>query len=444
MTLKNYILTLGLLLSVMASGQNQLIDKLAAIVGDNAVLVSTLETEMTNIRGAGENERCGLLESLMIQELFVDQAKIDTIEVSADEVDADLDRRLSGFLARLGGDKKKLEQMYKKSYNEIRADFKEIVRKQKIGEKVKAEITKDIQLTPSDVTEYFAKIPADSLPTMEKQYELLEISIMPEYSKVEIEKTKEKLNGFKKRIADGTKFETLAIMYSEGPSSVKGGELGYMDRRSLDKTFSATAFKLKKGEVSEVVKSEFGYHIIQLIGRRGEQINVRHILLKPKVTIPQLEKAEKMLDSVANLLREEKITFHEAAFLHSTNEDTKNNGGLMINPATGSSLFTGSILKELRIYDAVNTIKVKEVSDPFLKSDPRKGKSISIISIKSIVPAHKLNMQEDYQMLLNNATNYKTQTLVNKWIEKKVKSTYVKMAPEYHTCKFNINGWVKK
>lgn len=444
MALRKCIIVFGLLITVMSNAQEQLIDKIAAVVGDNAILISTIESEMVNMPGSGDKEKCNLLESLMIQDLLVDQAKLDTIEVAPSQVDGELDRRLNGFLARLGGDKSKLEKMYKKSYIDIRADFKEIVEKQLIAEKVRGEITKDLKIVPSDVTEYFNKIPKDSLPEIEEQYEIQEIKIKPEYTEEEIQKVKDKLNGFKKRIADGTSLSTLAILYSEGPSAVKGGELGFMDRKNLDKNFSAAAFKLKKGEISDIVKSEFGYHIIELVERRGEQINVKHILLQPKVTIPQLEKAEKKLDSIANVLREGKMTFHEAAFYHSTDEDTKNNAGLMVNPMTGASLFPISVCKELGFYQNISDLKLNEISSPFLRSDQRKGRSISIMKIKKVIPKHKMNMTDDYQLLLNNATNYKNQTEVNKWIKRKIKSTYLKIDQDFHGCKFNFDGWVKK
>jgi len=432
--------------NVLIKAQPRVIDKIVAVVGDKVVLKSEIEEQYLQMQAQGlvtnKNQKCEIFEQILFQKLLVVQAKIDSIEVSEKRVIAEIDNRIASFIQKIGS-KEKLEEYFGKNVLEIKEDFKPIIREQIIAQKMQMEITKDVKVIPSDVRQFFKKIPTDSLPMIDAQYEIARIVKKPEISKEEKDRVKEKLNKLRERILSGENFKTLAVLYSEDKSSAKnGGELGFVNKADLVTEFSTAAFELEKNEVSEIVETEFGYHIIKPIERKGNRINVRHILLIPKVSSEGKYKAEQELDSIAKVIRTDTLTFEQAAIKFSDDKDTRNNGGLMINPYTGTSKFK---IKQIEpsVNFALKNLKVGQISAPFQASNRGPSNEFVIIYLKSKIDAHKVNMKDDYQMIQEMAENDKKQKVINDWIKDIQSKTYIKIEEDYKQCKFNFPGWLK-
>jgi peptidyl-prolyl cis-trans isomerase SurA len=425
---------------------DSIIDNVIAVVGSEIVLKSEVEEQLMQMKARGiygsGNERCNIFEQLLFQKLLVTQAKLDSVEVTENQVDDDIERRLQGFIREIGGEQQ-LEDYFGKSILEIKQDFKPIVRGQLLAQKEQQEITGDVKITPSEVKAFFKSIPADSLPIVNATYEIAQIVIEPKISKAEKDAVKKKLENLRQRILKGESFSTLAVLYSDDKASAKnGGELGFINKGDLVKEFAATAYTLKEGEISDIVETEFGYHIIQLIEKRGNQVNVRHILMFPKVSADAKYKAKQKLDSIARLIRLDSLTFGEAAMRFSEDEDTRKNKGLMVNPYTGTSKFEIKQIDPATNY-ALRKLKVGEISDPF-EAKNEKGKTVfKIIYKKAENKAHTINLKEDYQQVQDMALANKKQKVIKEWVEKKQKQTYIKVSPSFKSCKFNYPGWVK-
>lgn len=440
------ILLFTVVVSTPVFSQDKTIDQVIAVVGDNCVLKSDIENQFLQMESTsdfrGVDLKCNILEELLYQNLLLHQAALDSLSVSDKEIDSQLDRRIRYFVSQVGSEKK-LEEYFNKSIIEIKSDLRETLKKQMLAEKMQEKLTGSIKVTPSEVRQYFKSIPKDSIPTVNEQVEYEQIVLYPTVSDQEKLAVKEKLNGFRDRILKGDKFSTLAVLYSEDPgSAVKGGELGFVGRSDLVPEFSAVAFKLKDGEVSKIVETEYGYHIIQLIERLGEQINVRHILLIPKVDPVSAVKSRNSLDSISKIIRLDSITFKNAAEKFSQDKETKYNGGLAVNPYTNNSRFemdqldptTASWLKKL---------KVGEISNPFEFTNEKSQKCYKIIRLKARYPSHKANLSDDYQSIQDYAMNLKKQEIMKNWIEKEQKVTYIKIDNSYQNCDFKYNGWIK-
>lgn len=432
------------LLIFAASAQNKIVDGIAAVVGENIVLTSDVETQYLqfrmqgNIQG-GNQARCDILKNQIVQKMLLYEAKaVDSIEVSDDQIEANMNQRLQYFISQMGSEKK-LEEYYSKSIEDIKDEFREMISEQMLVQREQQEITSNVNITPSEVKKFYTSIPVDSIPTVPTQYVIGHIVKIPPISLKVLNETRTRLKGLRQRIIDGESFSTLAILYSQDPGSAKkGGELGFYGRGELYPEFEAVAYNLKKGEVSEIVKTKAGFHIIQLIERRGEMINVRHILLSPKPTTADIKDAKNELDSIAKLIRSGKMGFEEAARKFSDDPDATN-GGMMVNPATGNTRYNPDDLQPNVSY-AVKNMEVGEVSQPVPTQTQENKKAYQILYLHKKTEPHRANLQDDYNTIQNWALEQKKSEKLQEWIEEKRKETYIKVNPPYEDCDF-VSKW---
>ncbi len=430
------------------SSEQYVIDQVVAIVGNNIILESDVQNQYLNyrlqggIKGSISEVKCSILEDVMFQKLMVAQAEVDSIEVSDVQVEADLDRRLSGFIQQFGS-QDKMEDYYGKTLAEIKAELHDIVQEQLLAQQVQSGIVTSVDVTPSEIRSFFKSIPNDSIPIIKTEYVIAEIVKNPPISIEEKLSVKDQLNDIRRRILDGSSFGTMAIMYSQDPGSAKnGGELGFYGRGQLYPEFEAVAFKLNEGEISNVIETEAGYHIIQMIERKGDYINVRHILRTPKVSPADLNKAKRELDSIALLIRSDSITFEEAVARFSEGENA-NNGGLMINPYTMSTTFEAEQL-DPQVSFTIDRMNVGEISNPVpLKTEENKD-AYRIMYLKKRTKPHKANLEEDYSRIREWALQNKQMKTISEWITDKASDTYIKIIDEYKDCEFTHNWGIIK
>ncbi len=424
-----------------AKQQGQIIDRVVAVVGSNAILESDIENQYVNYRlqmgisGSAQGMRCKILEDILFQKLMVAQAEVDSLTVDDEQVNGELERRLSGFINQFGS-QDKLEKYYGKTIAEIKMELHDIVKEQMLAQQEQQNIVKDVMVTPSEIRDYFKSLPEDSIPVIKTEYVIRQIVKNPPISVEEKLRVKEKLLDLRKRILNGESFSTMAILYSEDPGSAKkGGELGFYGRGQLYPEFEAVAFKLKPGEISDIVETKAGYHIIQMIDRKGDFINVRHILLVPKVSPQDLVKARNILDSVAQLIRADSITFDEAVEKFSDDEN-KNNGGYLINPYTGGTSFEGEQL-DPQVSFTIQKMKPGEISNPVpMKTEEDQKDAYRLLYLESKTKPHKANMKDDYARIQQWALQHKQMQVINDWINEKAKKTYIRIIDDYKTCNF--------
>jgi peptidyl-prolyl cis-trans isomerase SurA len=440
--------SLALLAIVFTTSQAQdnSIDKIIAVVGNQVVLKSDVEQRFIGMKAQGYQSgsvdlKSEIFEDLLIEKLMIAQAQVDSIEVTEQEVENDLQRKIEMYIQQVGS-KEKLEQYFNKSIPDMKNELRDMTRNEKIKNKMRAEITKNVSATPAEVRNLYSTLPQDSLPVIPGDMQIQQITRSPKVTDDEKNRIREKLRSYRDRIMKGESFATLAVLYSEDPgSSQRGGELGFTPRANLVPEFANEAFNLKPGKISKIVESEYGFHIIQLIDRKGERINVRHILLKPRILQTDRTEATNILDSIADNIRNEKIKFEEAAFYYSDDKDTKNNGGLMVNPRNASSKFTKESLPPA-IAKAVNKLKVGEISEAFL-DDQRGQENYKIIKIKSLSKPHKANLSDDWSQFENMLIQQKQQKILNKWISEKQSGTYISIDDSYKNATFRYKNWIK-
>lgn len=422
--------------------QEQIIDEVVAVVGANYILQSDIEAQYIQYRMQGAIKdaratRCAILEDMLFQKLLLNQAELDSVQITDDQIEQTMDARFRYYIQQFGS-QEKLEQFYKKPLLQIKEEFRTLVQEQLMVDEVEQKLTKDIKVTPSEVRNFFNKIPTDSIPMIEMEYEVGQIVKEPIISKEEMEATRERLRGLRERILKGENFAALATLYSEDPGSArKGGEVGFVSRGQLYPEYEAIAFSLKKGEVSDIVKSKAGYHIIQLIERRGDMINTRHILLMPKISDDDLARASKLLDSVANLIREQKMTFEEAA-LKFSDDPGRINGGLLLNPMTGNTSFTANQL-DPKVFFAIDKMNVGDVSKPMAMINEEAKKTINLYYLKKRTEPHRANLKDDYSVIQEWALGEKKNKAINKWIGEKIGKTYFRINEYYTDCSFKHN-----
>jgi len=433
------------LITTYSYSQKTNIDEIVAVVGKNYILKSEIENQYNQLENTNNKSvdlKCEILEELLYQNLLIHQSELDSIEISDKDVEAQLEHRLRYFVSQIGSEKK-LEEYFNKSIVDIKNELRIALKKQMTAEKMQDKITGSIKVTPSEVRQFYNKLPADSIPTIDEEIEYQQIVIYPVITEQEKLAVKEKLNELRERILKGDKFSTLAVLYSEDPgSATKGGELGFVGRTDLVPEFAAVAFKLKDGEISKIVETEYGYHIIQLIERLGEQINVRHILITPKIDPNSAIKTRNKLDSIANIIRIDTITFYKAAEKYSQDANTKYNGGIAINPYTNNSHFSLDQLDPVTSY-WIKKLKTNEISTPFEFTDDKGKKCYKIIQLKSRIPAHVANLKDDYQKVQEMAITSKKQDIMNKWVQKQQQETYIHIDNSYANCNYKFNGWIK-
>jgi peptidyl-prolyl cis-trans isomerase SurA len=432
---------------LLGQENGKIIDQVIAQVGGNIVLESEVEAQymqyvmQEGITSNSENVKCSLLETMLYQKLLLNQAELDSVTVSDAQVESEMDRRLRHYIAMIGSPEK-FEEFYGKSILEFKDDLRDQVKELIMVEEVQRTITSNVKVTPSEVKAFFRKIPNDSLPTINSEVELSQIVKLPPINYDEIEKVKTKLEEIRLRVINGESFATLAILYSEDPGSAKnGGELGLFGRGEMFPEFEASAFTLKSGEVSELVETEAGFHILQLIERRGEYINVRHILVRPKVSPLDLAKAKIELDSIAELIENNAYSFEEAVVKFS-DDPSKNNGGILINPMTGNSLFDSDQM-DPKVFFVVDKLKAGEISSP-VQFQTEDGKdAYRILYLKSRTDPHKANLKQDWDKIQEWALEQKKQETIGEWINEKSEDTYIKINDKYNSCVF-LNTWASR
>ena len=440
------------LASVTASAQNKVIDEVVWVVGDEAILKSDVEGERLNAQYEGRkfdgDPYCIIPEELAVQKLFMHQAELDSVIVSEPAVLGELERRTNWLIDQIGS-KEKMEEYYNKTYTQIREMLRENIRSGMTVQKMQQKIMGDIRIVPADVRRYFSGLPQDSIPYVPTQVEVQIVTLEPKIPQEEIDRVKKALRDYTEQVTEGKiAFSTLARLYSEDEGSRRrGGELGFKGRGELVPEFANVAFNLQSPDkISKIVESEFGFHIIQLIEKRGDRINTRHILLKPKVEEKDMEAAIMRLDSVAKDIRNAKFSFDEAATYISQDKDTRNNHGLMANPKSGTARFEMQDLAQVsqEVAKTIEGLNVGEVSEPFTMINA-KGKEIcAIVKLKARIDGHKATITEDYQRLKSIVQAKLGEEKIQKWIKDKQKSTYVRINEDWVKCDFKYPGWVKK
>jgi len=442
------LLTTGLTIKAKPQASNDsLVDGVVAVVGANVVLRSDIETQYMqfraqgSIQGSSQSVRCQILEGILFQKLLYHQAQVDSVKVTESELDSQMDHRMRMFISQIGSPEK-LEEYYQKSISEIKDELRDIIKEQMMVQQAQEKITKEVNITPSEVKAYLKKLPKDSIPEISSEIEVGMILKSPVIGEAEKQACIDRLKGFKARIKTGDDFATLAILYSEDPGSAKkGGELGMFKRGDMRIEFEAAAFKLKPGEISDIVETEDGFHIIQMIERKGEYINCRHILLQPKVTMASMTRSKNILDSIATLIDQKKITFADAVIRFS-DDPSRNNGGLMINQNTGTSKFEASQL-DPKVFFVIDKLKVGDISAPVLYKTERGKEEYRLYYLKTRTVPHKANLESDYAKIHQMALDEKKMDVMNNWIKERIGKTYINIDDQYKNCPFH-RDWVKK
>lgn len=430
-----------------------IIDEVIWVIGDEAILKS--DVEAMRMQAAMEGQKwngdpdCVIPEQIAVQKLFKHQAQIDSIEVTDADVASEVEQYINYWLEMVDGSRERLEEYRHKPLSQIRNDLREELKDRRMVQKMKQKLVEDIAVTPAEVRRYFNDMPQDSLPFIPTEVEVQIVQMTPKITTEELNRVKEELREYTDRVNRGdASFSTLARLYSEDPGTARrGGELGFSGRGMLDPAFATVAFNLTDPKkVSKIVESEFGFHIIQLIEKRGDKVNVRHILRKPVVSDEAIESALGRLDSIANDIRAEKFTFEDAAAMLSDDKDTRNNKGLMSN----NDQQTGRITSRFKMQDlppevakVVDTMQVGQVSRPFQLINQR-GKTVCVIAkLKSRVEGHKASISEDFQTLKEVVLQRRQNDCIHQWVVDKIKSVYTRLNVDYHDCKFEYEGWIK-
>ncbi len=442
-----FFLLVMLFLTVASFGQRQVIDKVVATVGGELILLSDVEEQHAMAKEQRgelpEGARCEILTSIMISKLLLNQAKLDSIEVAEDQVETQLNARIDQILGYMGGKIDQFEAYYGQSIDEVKDRFREDLRDQMLTEQMRNQIMMDITVTPSEVKSFFNMIPADSLPYFNAEVEVGEIVYKPVVNEKEKQKSIDILTEIRRQIVeDGVNFGEMAKKFSNDASAQVGGDLGWAKRGSYVPSFEAAAYKLEKDEISPIVKSEFGYHLIQMLERRGNTVNVRHILIRPEITDADLKLAEVHLDSVRLLIQSDSITFSQAVKLFSDESaQSYNNDGRMVNPITGNTFFEIGDL-DPDVYFALDTLQLNGLSAPFEYTIPPGEIRYRIIQLQSRTAPHKANLQQDYSKIKDAAIQSKQSEFINNWVTEKIESTYIAIDGMYDGCT-TLNGWKK-
>jgi len=427
--------------------QKHNIDKIAAVVGNNIILLSDLNQQYTQYLYQGNkpdpNVKCYVLQQLLTQKLLKQQAEIDSVMVEESHVDDEVNKRMRYSMQRAGG-QERLEQFLNKSVLQYKDEIRPSVKDELISNKMQQKITENINVTPMEVEKYFKSL-GDSLPQFNTEVEIGEIVLNPQLTKAEKERFHDKIEALRLRIKGGEDFGVLAKTYSEDPgSSVDGGDLGFFDRSTMAKEFTAWAFKLKAGEMSPVFETEFGFHILQVIERRGEQVHARHILITPKTTSESIARLKIHADSIYNKVMTKKITFATAANQYSDNKETKYNGGMMLNAENVQSRSTFIPLDKIEpaVFLVIDTMKVGSISKPNLITGADGKEAYKIFYLKSKIPPHKANLVQDFPKIRDAAQSDKVNRTLSEWFEKRRESTYIKIDDEFVTCD-QLKIWTK-
>lgn len=439
---------------VVSIPESSIIDEVIWVVGDEPILKSEVEAmrlqaEEEGIRWTGDPD-CAIPEQLALQKLYLHQAAIDSVEVTESEVMQEVDRIINHWIQGIGS-REKLEEYRKQSITEMRQEMRETFRDRLMIDKMKRQLVEDINVSPADVRRYFNDLPEDSIPFVPTEVEVEILTKTPRIEQEEINRVKNELRNYTDRVTKGeTSFATLARLYSEDPGSARqGGEMDYMGRGMLDPTFANVAFNLTDpNKISKIVETEFGFHIIQLIDKRGDKIKCRHILLKPQVSPEAIEQGKQRLDSIAADIREGKFSFEDAASALSDDKDTRSSKGLMANLTEDGRTTSKFRMQDLSAFSTdvarvVDTMKVGEVSQAFQMINS-KGKTVcAIVKLKSRVEGHRATITEDFQTMKNVVLAQRRDDFLKEWVKDKLKDIYVRMNDRYKDCQFEYEGWIK-
>ena len=448
MKMKSAILAM-LLVSAAAIAQDNVIDEVIWVVGDEAILRSEVEEERLRAQYEGMpipgDPYCVIPEQLAIQKLYLHQAEIDSIEANESTVSHQVDARINFYLNQIGS-KEKMEEYFRKTTTEIREELMTSVRNQMIIQQMQAKLTENVKPTPAEIRRFYESLPQDSLPMIPAQVEVQILSFEPKVPVEEIERVKSRLREFTERVNSGNAdFAMLARLYSEDTESAKhGGELGFVGRGQLVKEFAEVAFNLNDPRrVSRIVQTEYGYHIIQLIEKKGDRINCRHILMRPRISGDDKVKAISRLDSIADVVRSGKATFEQAVAYFSEDKNTALNAGLMMNEQTGASKFEYQDLPP-EVAKQIYNMNIGEISKPFVMMDPMKNREVvAVVKLKTKVAAHKANLTDDYQVVRQLLVQKQSEELLKAWVQKKQSEIYVHIDENWRGCDFQFPGWVK-
>ena len=450
--LKGQTVAADTIVEEMAAPEPSIIDEVIWVVGDEAILKSNVEAmrlqgEMEGMKWYG-NPDCSIPEQIAVQKLFLHQAAIDSIEVTESEIISQVDQQINYWIQMADGSREKVEEYRNQSIAEMRQELRDEFRDRQLIEKMKEKLVEGINVSPADVRNFFKDLPEDSIPYVPTEVEVQIVAMTPRVSPEEVNRVKDELRNYTDRVTRGeTSFATLARLYSEDPGTARqGGELDYTGRGLLDPAFANVAFNLTDpNKISKIVETEYGYHIIQLIDKRGDKVKCRHILLKPKVTDEAIEQAKQRLDSIANDIRDAKFTFEDAATFISDDKDTKNNHGLMANTAEPGRLSSKFRMQDLptEVARVVDTLQVDQISAPFQMVN-NKGKTVVVIAkLKSRTEGHRATITDDFQVMKNVVLAKRRQDYLLDWVKNKLKDTYVWMNERYRDCDFEYQGWIK-
>jgi len=443
--MKKTLIAILLFSTLGMNGQSGLVDKVLAVIGDKIILHSDVEEQVKYIKAqqgfVSEDARCQLLDQIIVQKVFLQQAYIDSLVVTPEEVDQQLDTRIDQILRYMNNDVTQFEAYYGKSVQEVKEDFRTEIEDQIVMERMQAKSVESITVTPSEVKQFYRSIPKDSLPYFGAEVEVSEVVLKPKVNKQELQKAKDKLTKIKGQVSSGEKsFEELAKVYSDDPgSAAKGGDLGWVRRGELVPEFEAAVFTLNPMEYSSLVKTEYGYHLIQLIERRGNAVNARHILVKPEITSADMELAKTKLDTIRNLILTDSISFGRAVQKYSEDETSKSNAGRLLNAQTGVSTFEVAQLPP-EVFFAVDAMEIGDMTEVLEYQLPTGEMAYRFIRLDAKSKPHQANLNDDYSKIQNAALEQKKLKEMEKWVDEKVGEMYINIAPEYKNCE-NLGKW---
>ena len=446
-TIKVFLLAVAIVLNFGLQAQDKVVDQVVAVVGNNPVLKSDIENQAMQMQAQGVTTagdlKCEVLEQILEQRLLLAEAELDTtIIVTDNQINSNLESRINYFIEHIGSEKE-VEKYFKKPISQLKAEMSELIKDQLKTEQMQGKIFQKVKATPAEVRQFYKQLPKKDIPEVPAQYEYAQITVLPSITEKEDMEIKARLRDFKKRVENGDSFSALAVLYSEDTNSARnGGEMDYVGRGMLDPAFATEAFNLKPGQVSKVVRSEYGYHIIQMIDRRGDKIKVRHILLKPKVEDKELELAKVRIDSLADYIRREKLSWEQASLRFSSDKNTRNNGGMVASPRTGSTKFHAEDL-DPDVSKIIVNMNIGETSNPFLTIDDKQRQVYKIIKLVNKTKPHEANLQEDYQSISEMFLAKKKQDVYQKWIVTQQGKTYIHIDDSYANCNFKLKSWRK-
>ena len=446
--MKNILAIVFIFLALFSVAQPQNVDKTIAVVGKYILLRSDLERELKTQKAENieitDSLRCATFEDLLFQKLLLAQADKDSVKVKDEQVDAELDRRMNYFLQQFGSEEK-FESFYNKTVKQYKDELRDDIRDILLAQQMQGKIVGDIKVSPNDIRLYFNSISEDSLPTVNTEVEICQLIKKPVVSEEARQIARTKLEGYRQRVLNGESMSVIATLYTEDPGSAKtGGKYENISRGMFMPQFEAVAFRLKPGEVSEIFETSYGYHFVQLIARKGELVDVRHILVTAKVSQEDISAAKLKLDSVYNDIINEKIKFCDAVSKYSDDKETKNNCGIIMNNAAGSNRFEVDELGNIdpNLIFMLDKMKVGEVSKPLVQASPDGKTSFRLIFLRNRTEPHKVNLKDDYQRLQNMAQTNRQKSITDAWINKKLRNTYVRIDADYKNCRFNHN-WLQ-